>query len=65
MLENREYQNLSLYNVIGQLEKRVSIRHSFNDFNNTMVFVSQIERKTIEDALKYENWISVMYDELN
>jgi len=30
-----------------------------------MNFVSQIEPKTICDALKYENWVVAMHDELN
>ena len=30
-----------------------------------MTFVSQIEPKTISDALKDNNWINAMHDELN
>jgi len=30
-----------------------------------MAFVSQIESKSINEALNYENWVTVMHDELN
>jgi len=30
-----------------------------------MAFVSQIELKSIYDALKDENWVAAMHDELN
>jgi len=30
-----------------------------------MAFVSQIEPKTICEALHYENWVVAMHDELN
>jgi len=58
-------QNLSLHNVIGQVQRGVSTRRSFNQFYKHMAFVSQVEPKTVADALEDSNWINVMHEELN
>jgi len=58
-------KNLSLDNVIGQVQKGVSIRRSLNHFGEHMAFVSQVEPKSIADALEESNWINVMHEELN
>ena len=72
ILENRQtYQRngellkVSQDNIIVQIEKGVSTRHSINNICEHMTFVSQIEPKSICDALKDENWIVVMHDVLN
>jgi len=56
---------LSLDNVIGQVQRGVSSRSSLNQFYEHMTFISQVEPKTVVDALKDSNWINVMHEELN
>ena len=64
--EWRVPRNLSLDNVIGQVEKGVSTRRSMNHFCEHMVFVSRVEPKTVtEEALEDNNWINAMHEELN
>ena len=64
-LEWRVPRNLSLDNVIGQFHKGVLTRNSLNLLCEHMAFVSQIEPKTVQEALNDSNWISVMQEELN
>ena len=64
-LEWRVSRNLSLDNVIGQIHKGVSTRNSLNLLCEHMAFVSQIEPKTVQEALNDRNWISAMQEELN
>jgi len=64
-VEWRVPRNLSLDNVIGQINKGVSTRNSLNLLCEHMAFVSQIEPKTVQEALNDSNWISVMQEELN
>jgi len=45
-------RNLSLDNVIGQVQKGVSTRSALNQFCEHMVVVSQTEPKTVADALE-------------
>ena len=52
-------------NILGQIDKGVSTRNSISNYYKSMVFVSQIEPKSIGDALKDENRVSAMHDELN
>ena len=50
---------------ISQIDKGISTHHSLNHLCEHMAFVSQIESKSINEALNYENWVTVMHDELN
>ncbi|XP_068476793.1 uncharacterized protein [Phaseolus vulgaris] len=58
-------RDLTLDNVIGKIEKGVSTRNSLNNFFRTVAFVSQIEPKSLEEALQDINWITAMQEELN
>ena len=58
-------KNLSLDNVIAQVQKEVSARRSLNHFCKHVTFVSQVEPKTVADALEDSNWINAMHEELN
>jgi len=58
-------RELTLDNVIGDIEKGVSTRKSLNNFYETMTFVSQVELKNLNKALQNNNWILVMQEELN
>jgi len=58
-------RNLSLDNVIGQVQKGVSTRRSLNHFLEHMAFVSQVEPKIVTKALEDNNWINAMHEELN
>jgi len=51
--------------VIGKIEKGVSTRNSLNNLCRTVAFVSQIEPKSLEEALQDNNWITAMQEELN
>jgi len=63
--EWRVPRNLSLDNVIGQVQKEVSTRSTLNQFCEHMAFVSQIKPKNVADALEDNSWIIVMHEELN
>jgi len=52
-------------NIIGQIDKGVSTQNSISNFCKHMAFIFQIKPKTICDALKDENWVVAMHDELN
>jgi len=58
-------RNLSLDNVIGQVQKGVSSRKSLNHFFEHMTFVSQVEPRTVTEALEDNNWVNAMCEELN
>jgi len=58
-------RDLTLDNVIGNIEKKVSSRKSLNNFCETMAFVSQVEPKNLEEALRDNNWILAMQEKLN
>jgi len=47
---------MSLDNVIGDISKGVSTRKQLSQLCLNVTFVSQIEPKTVDDALKDENW---------
>ena len=63
--EWKQPRDLSLDNILGDINKGVSTRHSFNLLCDDMAFVSKIEPLCVEDALKDEFWIMAMHDELN
>ena len=58
-------RDLTLDNVIGNIEKGVSTRKSLNNLCETMTFVSQVEPKNLNEALKDSNWILAMQEEMN
>jgi len=58
-------RDLTLENVIGNIEKRLSTRKSLNNFCETMTFVSQVEPKNLSEVLQDSNWILAMEEELN
>jgi len=59
-----EPRGLSNDNIIGDIKQGVSTRCRLV-FCAHVAFVSQIEPKTVNDALNDSNWIVVMQDELN
>jgi len=63
--EWRVPRNLSLDNIIGQVQKGVTTRRSMNHFCEHMAFVSQVEPKSVGEALEDNNWINAMHKELN
>jgi len=58
-------RDLSLDNIIDQIEQGVSTRCTFNNFCENMAFVSQIEPTSIDISLSEDKLIDVMHDELN
>jgi len=58
-------KDLSVGNIIGQIKKGVSTRRTISNFSNHMGFVSKVEPKSINEALKDEHWIVAMHEELN
>ena len=58
-------RDLTLDNVIGNIEKGVLTRNSRNNLCETMTFVSQEEPKNLDEALRDRNWILAMQEELN
>jgi len=48
---------LSVDNIIGKIDKGVSTRNSISNYCKHMDFVSQIEPKSIGDALNDESWV--------
>ena len=52
-------------NIIGQIKEGVSTRSSISNYCRHTAFVSQIEPKSIEEALKDEKWVEAMHEELN
>jgi len=53
-------KDLTLENVIGNIEKGISTRKYLNNFCETMAFVSQVEPKNLNEALQDNNWILAM-----
>ncbi|GJU16060.1 retrovirus-related pol polyprotein from transposon TNT 1-94 [Tanacetum coccineum] len=69
-LENNEIINIKeskshpLENVIGNLNQR-TLRSQAQDKSNFFCFLSTIEPKNIDEALKDESWVIAMQEELN
>ncbi|GJZ99903.1 retrovirus-related pol polyprotein from transposon TNT 1-94 [Tanacetum coccineum] len=70
LLENNQIVNIKeskthpLENVIGNLNQR-TLRSQAQDKSNFFCFISTIEPKNINEALKDENWVMAMQEELN
>jgi hypothetical protein len=60
----KESKSHPLDNIIGHLNQR-TLRSQAQDKNNFFCFVSTIEPKNINEALKDESWIMAMQEELN
>jgi len=58
-------RDLSVENIIGQIKEGVSTRSFISNFCRHTAFVSQIEPKSINEALNDEKWVEAMYEELN
>ena len=59
-------RNHPLDNIIGDISKGVTTRHSLKDLCNNMAFVSLIERpKNFKEAIIDDYWIIAMQEELN
>jgi len=58
-------RDLLVENIIGQIKEGVSTRSSIPNFCRHTTFVSQIEPKSIEEALKDEKRVEAMHEELN
>ena len=58
-------RNHPLDNIIGDISKGVTTRHSLKDLCNNMAFVSMIEPKNINEAIIDDHWIIAMQEELN
>ena len=52
-------------NIIRDIEKEVTTRHSLNLFCECTEFVSKVKPLSREEALKDEFWIISMHEELN
>ncbi|GJS92613.1 retrovirus-related pol polyprotein from transposon TNT 1-94 [Tanacetum coccineum] len=69
-LENNQIVNIKeskthpLENVIGNLNQR-TLRSQAQDKSNFFCFISTIEPKNINEALKDKNWVMAMQEELN
>lgn len=55
---------MSKSNIIGDITKGMSTRRQLNQLCTNVAFVSQIEPKNVNDALKYENLFLAMQEEL-
>ncbi|GJX49747.1 retrovirus-related pol polyprotein from transposon TNT 1-94 [Tanacetum coccineum] len=60
----KESKTHPLENVIGNLNQR-TLRSQAQDKSNFFCFISTIEPKNINEALKDENWVMAMQEELN
>jgi len=58
-------RDLSMENIIGQIKEGVSTRSFISNFCMHTDFVSQIEPKSIDEALKDEKWVEARHEELN
>ncbi|GJS00076.1 retrovirus-related pol polyprotein from transposon TNT 1-94 [Tanacetum coccineum] len=60
----KESRNHPLENVIGKLNQR-TLRSQAQNQSNFFCFISTIELKNVNEALKDESWIITMQEELN
>ncbi|GJR57180.1 hypothetical protein Tco_1499342 [Tanacetum coccineum] len=60
----KESKNHPLENVIGNLNQR-TLRSQAQNQSNFFCFISTIEPKNVNDALKDESWIIALQEELN
>lgn len=60
----KESRSHPLDNIIGHLNQR-TLRSQAQDKNNFFCFLSAIEPKNINEALKDESWVIAMQEELN
>jgi len=58
-------RDLSVENIIGQIQKCVSSRRTISNYCKHMAFVFQVDPKSISEALRDESWIAVIHEELN
>nr|GEZ73719.1 retrovirus-related Pol polyprotein from transposon TNT 1-94 [Tanacetum cinerariifolium] len=60
----KESRNHPLENVIGNLNQK-TLRYQAQNQSNFFCFISNIEPKNVNEALKDESWIIAMQKELN
>ncbi|GJY38509.1 zf-CCHC domain-containing protein [Tanacetum coccineum] len=60
----KEYKSHPLENTIGNLDER-TLRLQAQDKSNFFCFISTMEPKNINEALKDESWVIAMQEELN
>jgi len=63
--EWKTLRNHPLDNIIEDISKGVTTRHSLKDLCNNMTFFSMIEPKTFKEAIIDDQWIVAMQEELN
>ena len=63
--EWRILRDLSVENIIGQIQKGVSTRSVVSNYCKHMTFVSQVEPKPIEEVIKDDKWVAAMHEELH
>ena len=61
----RTSRDLSLGNIIGDINKGLTTRSSLNNFCRYVAFVFHVEPKSIEEALLDKHWLLGMQEELN
>ena len=54
-----------MVNIIGQIQKGISTHSVVSNYCKHMAFVSQVEPKSIEEALKDDKWVVAMHEELH
>ena len=58
-------KDMSLDNIIGDISKSASTHSQLSQFCLNVAFVSQLEPKSVSDALKDDHWFLAMHDELD